>query len=141
VAAVYRYWSAFVFVAVIIQVGLAGYGGFYVAHKVDKGIVNKDRFEDGFGIHAAVGYLVVLSGIILLVIALAPSDRRARARKPGLLVGLLVLQVVLAWFGWVVPVIGFFHPVNALAIFALSGMIAHAAWRGESGDVPAPTAA
>ena len=33
----------------------------------------------------------------------------------GLLFGLLVLQLLLAWFGFEAPIIGFFHPVNALA--------------------------
>jgi hypothetical protein len=131
VAAVYRYWAALVFFAVVVQIGLAGYGAFYVAHKVqDNGVVNEDKFDDGFGAHMGFGYLVVLLGIILLVIALASADRRTLAKKSGLLAGLLIVQVLLAWFGSEVPVIGIFHPLNAVVIFALSGIIAHTAWRG-----------
>lgn len=129
-AAVYRYWAALVFLSVVVQVGLAGYGAFYVAHKVDdNGVVNQDKFDDGFGAHMGFGYLVVLFGIILLLIAAASPDRRTRAKKSGLLAGLLIIQVLLAWFGSDVPIIGIFHPVNALVIFALSGVIAHGAWR------------
>ena len=32
--AVYRVWAMLLFVAVIVQVGAAGYGAFYAAHKV-----------------------------------------------------------------------------------------------------------
>ena len=37
------------------------------------------------------------------------------------------------------PVIGFFHPVNALLIFTLSGMVAWREWRlRKEGPDPAP---
>jgi hypothetical protein len=35
----------------------------------------------------------------------------------------------LAWFGFGVPAIGFFHPVNALLIFLVAGWIAWDEWR------------
>ena len=46
---------------------------------------------------------------------------RIRRPRPAGLGYLVVFEV---------PAIGFFHPVNALLIFALSGLIAHQAWRG-----------
>ena len=127
--AVYKYWAALVFLAVIVQVGLAGYGAFFVANAVDESPVNEDKFEDGFGLHAGIGYLVVLLGLIFLVIALAARIGKPRIWRNVWLAGLLVLQVLLAWFGFGVPAIGALHPINALAIFALSGSIAWAAWR------------
>jgi hypothetical protein len=51
-----------------------------------------------------------------------------------------VLQVLLAWFGFEVPAIGFFHPVNALLLFGLSGWIAWTAWRGRPTMPAAPSA-
>lgn len=120
----YRYWSWLIFGLVIVQVGLAGYGAFYVANKVDDGTVNEDKFEDGFGIHWVVGMLIVLLILIGFFIALAGGIRGRRLRAAGLLLGLGILQIVLAELGFAVPAIGFFHPVNALAIFALSGYIA-----------------
>ncbi len=121
---VYRYWSWLIFGLVIVQVGLAGYGAFYVANKVDDGTVNESKFEDGFGIHWLVGMLIVLLIIIGFFIALGGGIRGRRLRAAGLLVGLGILQIILAELGFAVPAIGFFHPVNALAIFALSGYIA-----------------
>jgi hypothetical protein len=121
---VYRYWSWFIFGLVVFQVGLAGYGAFYVANKVDEGTVNEDKFEEGFGIHWVVGMLIVLLILIGFFIALAGGIRGRRLGNAGLLLGLGILQIVLAELGFAVPAIGFFHPVNALAIFTLSGYIA-----------------
>ena len=137
---VYRYWAAIVFLAIVVQVGLAGYGAFSVAGDVDKGTVNEDQFGDAFGLHIGIGYLVVLAGLILLILALVA---RSRIKHSAILFGLLVLQVLLAWFGFEIPAIGFFHPVNALVLFALSGWIARAAWRGEAAATvtPPPAAA
>jgi hypothetical protein len=39
--------------------------------------------------------------------------------------------VLLAWLGGGVWALGFLHPINALAIFGLSGMMAAAEWRPE----------
>ena len=63
---VYRWWSWLVALAVVVQVGLAGYGAFYVANKVEDETVDEDKFEDGFGAHIGFGYLVVLTGLLLL---------------------------------------------------------------------------
>ena len=86
---------------------------------------------DGFGIHAGFGYLVV---------AARPRSSSSSASSPGSGSGgsggtgfsalLLILQVLLAWFGFEVPAIGFFHPVNALLIFIVLLWIVNDTWRG-----------
>ena len=111
-AAVYKYLAGLVFLAVIVQIGFAGYGAFSVAKDTDGGTVNEDRFEDVFGMHSGFGYLVVLLGLILLVVSLVA---RHRVKHTLILFGLLVLQVILAWIGFEVPWVGFFHPINAMA--------------------------
>ena len=136
---VYRYWAWIVFVAVVLQVGFAGYGAFYAANKVEDATIDEDTFMDGFGLHSGFGYLVVLLALVFLVVALAARVGKRRIIHTAALFGLLILQVLLAWFGFEVPVIGFFHPINALLIVGLSGWIAWTAWRGsgplERGDV------
>jgi hypothetical protein len=126
--AVYRYLSLLIFVGVIVQVGFAGYGAFAVAHDIDdNGTVDEDMFVDDFGLHAAFGYLVILLGLILLVVALVG---RYRIKHSAILAGLLVLQFVLALAGYGLAALGSLHPVNALLIFGLSGWIAMSEWRG-----------
>jgi hypothetical protein len=125
-AAVYKYLAGLVFLAVLVQIGFAGYGAFAVAKDTDGGTVNEDRFEDVFGMHAGFGYLVVLLGLILLVVALIA---RHRVKHTLILFGLLILQVILAWIGFEVPWIGFFHPINAMAIAGLSGFLVMSEFR------------
>jgi hypothetical protein len=125
-AAVYKYLAGLLFLAVIVQIGFAGYGAFSVAKDTDGGVVDEDRFEDVFGLHAGLGYLVVLLALILLVVALVA---RHRIKHTLILFGLLILQVLLAWFGFEVPWIGFFHPINAVAIAGLTGFIVMSEFR------------
>ena len=134
---VYRWWATWVFVAVIVQVGLAGYGAFYTAHKTnDGGVVNQDTFDHGFDPHIVWGYLGVgVSIIVLLLIGVIAGIGKWRLGRHGILFLLFVLQVVLAGAGTDVPAIGFFHPVNALLIFGLAGSIGFTTWR----DTRAPT--
>jgi hypothetical protein len=124
VRTVYRWWSWLIVAAIVLQIGFAGYGAFYVADKVDGGTVNEDKFEDGFGIHMGFGYLVVLLILIGLIIAAVAGVRGRQLGRAAALFGLGILQILLAWFGSEAPVIGFFHPVNAFLILGLALMIA-----------------
>jgi hypothetical protein len=132
---VYRYWAWVLFVAVILQIGLAGYGAFNAVHKADKAhhddqktvTLGKDTVEDGFGAHAALGTLLILLILLFLIIALIAGIRGRRLKLTALLFGLMILQVVLAWVGFDQPVIGFFHPINALVILGLTGYLAKTA--------------
>ena len=129
--AIYWAWSTVVFAAIVVQVGLAGYGAFYAANKLeDEGsTIDEDVFFDGFVAHALFGYIVILAGLLLLVIGAIAGIGKWRLGRHGVLFGLLVLQMFLAWFGFGAPAIGFFHPVNALLIFLLAGWIAWDEWR------------
>lgn len=138
--ALYKVWAWIVFAAVCLQVGFAGYGAFFVANAVDDNPVDEDKFEDGFGLHAGFGYLVGLLILIYLIIAFAAKVGKPRLIRNGALFGLWIVQVLLAWVGFAVPAIGFFHPVNALLIVGLSGMLAWS-YQQESKASAAPAAA
>jgi hypothetical protein len=137
VKTVYRYWAWLVFAAVCLQVGFAGYGAFYVANAVDDNPVSEDKFEDGFGLHMGFGYLIVLLVLVFLLIAFAARVGKPRIIKNVVLFGMLILQVLLAWFGSAVPAIGFFHPLNAVAILGLSGSLAWTYWHERTAAAPA----
>jgi hypothetical protein len=127
------------FAAIVVQVGLSGYGAFYAANKLeDEGsTIDEDVFFEGFGAHAIVGYLVLIGALVLLVLGIAAGLGKWRLGRHGLLFGLLILQVLLAWFGFEVPAIGFLHPVNALLIVAISGMISWDEMRARRGAAAA----
>ena len=73
------------------------------------------------GAHIGLGYLVVLSFLVLLILAAIARVGRPRLVWSALLFGLGILQVLLAWFGFEVPAIGALHPINALLIAGLAG--------------------
>ena len=127
--AVYRVWAAIVVAAVLLQIGFAGYGAFYTANKVDDSPVSQDTFDDGWGMHLGFGYLVILLGLLFVLVALGARVGKQRTLRVLALFGLMILQLLLAWFGEAAPVIGILHPINAFLILGLSGSIAYQAWR------------
>ena len=128
--AAFRIWVTIVFAAAVAQVAFAGYGAFYAANKVADSPVDEKTFEDGFGLHAGFGYLVVLAGLVLLILALiARPGGRTIKHSAGVFL-LLILQVLLAWFGGEIPAIGALHPVNAFLIVGLLGAMTYHEWRG-----------
>ena len=54
---VFKYLTSLLFVAVVVQVALAGYGAFVAVDKSDdNGSVSKQAVEHGFNAHAALGH-------------------------------------------------------------------------------------
>ena len=128
----YWAWSLILFAAIIVQIGLAGYGAFYAANKLeDEGsTINDDVFMDGFGLHAGLGYLVILSGLVLMILGLIAGIGKWRLGRHGLLFLLLFIQLWLAWIGFELPFpVGFLHPINAVLIAGLSGWIVWDEWQ------------
>lgn len=87
--------------------------------------------DESFQPHRALGYGIVLAGLVLTVVA-------ALARVPGRLIGLTALvaglgvlqgliRAVAAAFDDAGPVIFGLHAVNGLAIMAVAGMVARQA--------------
>lgn len=141
--AVYKYWASIVYLAVILQIGFAGYGAFFVAKEVEDATIDQAKFEDGWELHAGFGYLVMLAGLVLLILAFAGRLGGRMIKYTGLLFGLLIVQTLLAWFGFEAPIIGVLHPINAVALAGLSGWLAWVMWKGETAAPvePAPTTA
>lgn len=125
----YWFWSIVVLVMVVLQIAFAGYGAFYAAHKLsdDGSSITDKTFDHGFGVHAGFGYFVWLATIVLLVIGVIAGIGKWRLGRHGLLALLLTLQILLAWFGSSVPIIGAFHPLNA---FLILGIIISIVWGG-----------
>jgi hypothetical protein len=136
--------------AIVVQIGLAGYGAFYAANKLDGegATIDDDTFMDGFGFHAGFGYLVILLGLIFMIIGIVAGIGKWRLGRHGLLFLLLFVQLWLAWIGFEVPFpIGFLHPINAMLILALSSWISWDEWQrrktgtGAAAPPPEPAAA
>jgi hypothetical protein len=131
----FRIWASLVSLAVIVQVGLAGYGAFHaVDESDDKGTIGKNAVSDGFTAHAALGYIIFLAAIILLLIAfLSRGGDRARVRWSGGILLLIVVQILLAWAGGAAAWLGVLHGMNALAVAGFAGSLAGREWAAHRG--------
>jgi hypothetical protein len=130
--AVYRWWTAIVFAAVLVQIAFAGYGAFYVVDKADEKskLITNHGVDHGWGPHSGFGYLVILLGLVLVPIAFLAKADRERKRWAGLIAILMIVQFFLAVLGWTWAPLGFLHPINAIAIAGTTGMLARREWKG-----------
>ena len=126
----YRYWTAILFLAVLVQIGAAGYGAFNAADKADPGPLSDKQFTSGFDFHNGFGYIIFLGTVVLLLLALGA---RLGKRRVLMTLGaplLLIVQILLAWGGEGQAVVGIFHPLNAFLIAAFTGRLAYESWWG-----------
>jgi hypothetical protein len=130
---IFRYWLWILLALVVLQIALAGYGAFDTVHKSNGGsAVDEASFDDSFGLHMGVGYLVVLAGLVTLILALLARVGRARVIHSLVIFLLLIVQVLLAWAGTEVPgVFGSLHPLNAFLILGAVGALTMREWRGD----------
>jgi hypothetical protein len=131
VKAIFRYWLVLMLALVLLQIALAGFGAFDVSEKLGEGTIDEESFDDSWGLHAGVGYLALLGGLVTFILALVARIGRQRVLHSLGIFGLLILQVLLAWFGSEVPVIGALHPVNAFLILGAIASLAMREWRRE----------
>jgi hypothetical protein len=126
----FKYLATVLFVAIVVQVALAGYGVFYALHTAKHTHPATEKtFDHGFDTHAALGSAIAILILLLLIAAAAGRlGRPAIQRSFGLLV-LAVIQFPFADLGRSVPALGFLHVLNALAIFGASAALARHAWR------------
>ena len=124
--AAFRIVASLTSLAVIVQVGFAGYGAFNAIDKADKDSVTKKTIENGFDPHGILGTIVLVLMLILLILALVA---RYKIRIAAVLFGLGIVQLLLAAGGTSAAWVGFFHGVNALAIAGIAGSLAGNEWR------------
>ena len=121
----YRVVSGLVALGVLVQAGAIAAGWFTALHDVDKGLVIDKNYDGNafHSIHGFVGFNVMpLLGLILLIVSFFAAKQVPGARKwAGIVFGLIVLQVVLAFVAFGAPIVGALHGLNALAIFATAG--------------------
>jgi hypothetical protein len=125
----FKILTSLLFLAVVVQVGFAGYGAFNAIDKADHGkTVTKKTIENGFDPHGLVGTIVLVLMLLLVVSAALGRLGPLYAKWTTGLVVLGVLQVLFGYLGTKSAPLGFLHGINALAIYALAAMLAHRAW-------------
>jgi uncharacterized membrane protein len=125
----YRLWASLLFLAVLVQIGAAGYGAFNVSAHVANHSISEHTFDHGFNFHNGLGYAIFVGAAVLFLLALGGRLGRRRILVSLAAVVAVVVQILLALAGESHPVVGIFHPLNALVVFGLTGTLAHRAWR------------
>ena len=125
----YRVWAGILFLAVIVQVGAAGYGAFYAFEKAkSSNALTKKQFDHGFNVHIALGYLLLIASLLLFLFAVGARLERRRVLLALAVPLLVVLAIGLAAVGEKTPGVGVLHPIDAFLIMGLTGYLAHNAW-------------
>ena len=130
---IFRYWLWILLAAVVLQIAFAGFGAFDVADKLSSegSSVDEETYNDSWGLHIGWGYLILLGSIVTFVLALVARVGRQRVLHALAIVGLVVVQILLAWFGYEVPLIGTLHPINAFLILGAVAALTMREWRGD----------
>jgi len=124
----FRWLTSALFVAIVVQVGFAGYGAFDVIHKAEKAPISQKTIEDSFNAHGFLGTLIVLIMLVLFIVASAGGLGGSYVKWSGGIILLGIVQFILGTASLSVPPLGFLHAVNALVIYAAVAMLAHRAW-------------
>jgi hypothetical protein len=130
VRAIYKYFMTVIAVAVVVQIGAAGYGAFYAANhlKDDGDTFAHHGWDHGWSLHTGLGWLIVYGILIALLLALVARVGRPRIWFQLGLAAAGILQIAFALAGENHPWVGILHPLNAFVILGLSGMIAAREW-------------
>jgi hypothetical protein len=121
--AVMRYFAPLIFIAIIVQIFLAGEGIFGIKH-LKKDIGDAKTLDP----HRALGFILTEPvALLFLIVALLAWLPNRNARRVSLLLPFLTFaQAPLAWGGrWS----GAFHPLNAFLLLALYGWLSDRLWR------------
>lgn len=145
----YRVMAGLIALGVLVQAAAIAFGWFDAISELDKGLVIDENYEGNAGhvLHGMVGMLVMpVLGLILLIVSFFAAKEVPGAIKwAGIVFGLIILQVALAFVAFGAPIVGALHGINALLILGTAGRAAALAAASQAGrrhspgrvDVPA----
>lgn len=129
--AAYRVLASLVAVGVVLQAMFIALGGFGVIKDVDGGAVfdkNSD-LNAGQTLHGTVGMMVIPIIALLLLIVSFFAKVDGGIKWALYVVGLVVLQIALAFLSFSAPVVGLLHGLNAFALAAVASLASRRASR------------
>ena len=117
----YRVIATLIAVGVAVQVALIAFGAFTTAADAEDGVtVDGSYGNTGLDLHGIVGMVLGVVVLALLIVSLFAKVPRGRFFAL-ILVGLTVLQFVLATVSFGLPALGLLHGLNGLAIAGVAG--------------------
>jgi hypothetical protein len=121
----YRVVASLVALGVLVQAAAVAFGWFQVLNDLDNGLVvsGDNSYNAGHLVHSIVGTgIIPLLGLVLLGVSFAAAKVVPGARRwAGIVLGLIVLQIALAFVAFFAPIVGALHGLNALFLFGAAG--------------------
>lgn len=141
--ATYMWLTRLIALTVVLQAAFIAWGTFDIFNTVDDGKAFTGETEDynaGQALHSTFGIMVIpLLVLLLLIVSFFARVPRGVVMALAVL-GLVVLQIVIAFLSFPAPVLGLLHGINAFIIAGVAGF----AGRGASASparTPEPEAA
>jgi len=135
---VYRVLAGLIALGVVVQAMAIAVAWFTAIKDVDDGLVIDKNYDGNWGhsLHGTNGMMVIPLLALLLLIVSFFAHIDGGIRWALYVVGLVALQIVLAFLSFGVPALGALHGLNALAILAVSFL----AYRRAAGPQPVTVA-
>lgn len=116
VKSAYRVIARLVAVGVILQAMFIALGTFLLWKDIDDGLIVTTDYNWAQGMHGLFGLMVIpLLAIVLLIVSFF-AHIRGGVKWAGIVLGLVLLQVVLAFTSFGIPAVGALHGLNAFAV-------------------------
>ncbi|MEV6417592.1 hypothetical protein [Kribbella sp. NPDC051718] len=120
--AAYRVLASLIAISVVLQVASIALAGFTIASDAEDGTtIGADYSNFGQSYHSIAGTAIAVLALVFLIVSFLTDVPRGRALA-GIVLGLVVLQFVLAVVSFGLPALGILHGINGLAIAAVAGM-------------------
>ena len=134
--ATYRVLAGLVAIGVVLQAMFIALGWFTVIKDLDDGLVIDKNYDGNIGhsLHGQFGMMVIPIIALLLLVVSFFAHVPGGVRWALYVVGLVALQITLAFVSFGAPVVGLLHGLNAFALLAVAAIASRRA-------AAAPTAA
>ena len=119
---VYRVVGMLIAIAVVLQVASVALAGFTIAKDADDGTsIGADYSNFGQSYHSIAGSVIALLALVFLIVSFLTDVPRGRVLA-GIVVGLVVVQFLLAVVSFGLPALGVLHGINGLAVAGVASM-------------------
>jgi hypothetical protein len=118
----YRALAYLVAAGVFVQAAAIAWAIFTIANDVEAGAVltSDSASNTGQELHGTVGMMVIPALALILFVVSLFAKIPGGVKYAAIIVGLVVLQITLAFVAFGAPVVGALHGMNALAILGVS---------------------
>jgi hypothetical protein len=117
---VYRFLGLGIALAVVLQIASIALAEFTIAKDADDGAaIGADYSNFGQSYHSIAGTVIGLLALVFLIVSFLTDVPRGRMLA-AIVVGLVVLQFLLAVVSFGLPALGVLHAINGLAIAAVA---------------------